>query len=78
MADEKEFFFTFGYGQIPGNGWYCRIKAPTFHEAREIMAKRTLKFSFQYDSAEAAGVEEYHLRECFWDKQYRGWSDHEV
>ena len=74
---EKDFFFTFGYGQIPGAGYYCKIKAVDISEAIEIMQKRTLKYTFCYDSAEEAGVERFSLKECFWDEAHRGWSDHE-
>lgn len=73
-----EYIFTFGSGQIPGLGYFCRISAPTYEEAREIMIKRTLKFCGQYPSEEAAGVFRYNLTECYWDEVNRGWSEYPI
>jgi hypothetical protein len=77
MDEQKEFIFTFGYGQIPGIGWFCRIRAESFEKAREIMHSRTRRYCGQYESEEAAGVERYGLRECFWSDAYKGWAEYE-
>lgn len=74
---KKEFFFTFGLGQIPGAGYFCRVSASSIEEATEIMHGRTKKYAFSYNSAEAAGVEKYELKECFWDEVFKGWQDYE-
>lgn len=71
----KEFIFTFGDGQIPGTGMFCRIKAYNALEARTIMANRTRKYAFMYDSEEKAGVEKYGLIEIYWYPEFRGWSE---
>ena len=71
----NEFIFTFGHGQIPGIGYYCKIAATSRAEAIRIMQSRTRKYAFQYDSEEEAGVERFHLKECFWDEEMKGWSE---
>ena len=75
MDELKDYIFTFGSGQVPGIGMFCRIKALNPLEARTIMAKRTRKYAFMYDSEEKAGVFKYNLKEVFWDDGYRGWSE---
>jgi hypothetical protein len=77
MEDDgkRDFIFTFGHGQIPGIGYFCRIRAFTHSEAREIMSQRTLCFATSYDSEEAAGVKTFGLKEVYWDKRYRGWKE---
>lgn len=67
----KEYIFTFGSGQYPGIGYYCKIKAKTEEEARLIMNERTLKWAFCYDSEDEAGVKEFFLKEVVWDGM--GW-----
>lgn len=78
MEESKDYIFTFGVGQIPGIGMFCRIKAFSSIEARTIMANRTRKYESMYDSEEKAGVQKYNLTEVFWDNGYRGWSDSPV
>lgn len=59
----KKFYFTFGFGQ-PHENCYHVIKAENSEKAREKMFhKFGTKWSFQYDSAEAAGVKKFNLRE---------------
>jgi len=63
MKDVKKHYFTFGFGQVHENGYHV-VEADTAREAREIMvSKFGMKWAFQYDSAEAAGVEEFGLHE---------------
>lgn len=58
----KKWYFTFGMGQ-PHEGCYHMIEADSQDKARELMFERfSNKWSMQYESAEAAGVEEYCLR----------------
>lgn len=58
----KKYCFTFGFGQ-PLQGHYHIIQAKNSEEARKKMFERFgNKWSMQYDSEEAAGVEEYNLR----------------
>lgn len=71
----KDFIFTFGHEQIPGIGMFCRIKASSTLEARTIMANRTRKYAFMYDSEEKAGVQKYGLTEIYWDPEFKGWSE---
>ena len=63
----NEFIFTFGHGQNPGIGYYCKIKAKTKEEAILIMDERTLRWSDCYDSEDKAGVKEFNLKELEWD-----------
>lgn len=59
----KKWYFTFGFGQ-PHENCYHVIEAENSNEARNKMFERFgKKWSFQYDSAEAAGVERFNLRE---------------
>ena len=59
----KKWYFTFGFGQ-PHEGCYHIIKTNNSEDARDEMFKRFgTKWAMQYDSAEEAGVEEFHLRE---------------
>ena len=74
----QDYIFTFGYGQIPGIGMFCRIQAETHWEARQIMGGRTTKFAPSYSSEEKAGVEKFHLIEVYWDDLHKGWSDHKL
>lgn len=60
----NKYYFTFGYGQVPGIGWYAIVKADTENEAREKMVQRlgNNHWSFTYLSAEDAGVERFNLK----------------
>lgn len=62
-AEHTKWYFTFGFGQGHDN-CYTVIKAKDYGSAREEMFWRWgQKWAFQYDSAEAAGVEEFALKE---------------
>lgn len=55
--------FTWGFGQKYPN-CYTIIEAPTRGECRaEMFRQYGTKWSFQYDSEEAAGVKKYNLKE---------------
>lgn len=59
---ETDWFFTFGSGQANA-GCYHKIRG-TSESARQAMFDRFgPKWSMQYDSAEAAGVERWKLTE---------------
>ena len=59
---EQDWYFTFGWGQVHQN-CYTVIKG-TLKSAKEEMTRRYgLDWSMQYPSAEAAGVEEFGLKE---------------
>lgn len=59
----KEFVFTFGFEQPHENGYHV-IKATHWGEARLKMCERFgTKWSMQYESREAAGVERFNLKE---------------
>ncbi len=59
----KKYYFTFGFNQKHEN-CYTIIEAKDSLEARQIMFERWgNKWSFQYDSAEKAGVKEFNLKE---------------
>ena len=58
----KKYYFTFGYGQ-GHDSCYVIIEAGSYLEAREEMTRTWgIKWGFQYESAEAAGVERFNLR----------------
>ena len=58
----KKWHFTFGFNQLH-QGCYTVIEAENSQKAREEMFQRWgRRWAMQYDSAEAAGVEEFHLR----------------
>ena len=58
-----KFWFTFGFGQMHENGYHV-IEAKNEREAREEMVRKFGdQWAVRYNSAEEAGVEEYHLRE---------------
>ena len=58
----KDWYFTFGCGQVHANHYH--VINGTFNDAREKMFERFgPKWSMQYESAEAAGVEKYNLKE---------------
>jgi hypothetical protein len=58
-----KYYFTFGFSQ-PHEGGYHVIEAEDSAKAREEMFRKFgEKWAFQYDSAEAAGVERWNLRE---------------
>lgn len=60
-------WFTFGFGQQYENGYHI-VEAEDTNAARDEMCRRFgAQWSFQYDSAELAGVEEYSLHEVKWD-----------
>lgn len=62
VEEEKDWYFTFGCGQVHA-GHYHVIHG-TKDSAREEMFQRFgPKWSMQYDSAEAAGVERWNLKE---------------
>lgn len=62
-TEMKKWFFTFGFGQ-PRENCYHAIEAEDSGKARDKMFERFgAKWSMQYDSAEAAGVEKYNLKE---------------
>lgn len=59
----KKFYFTWGYGQSPGIGYYHIIEAEDKKTARERMNEKFgREWAFCYESAEAAGVEEFNLK----------------
>lgn len=59
----KKFYFTFGFGQ-PHENCYTIIEAEDWATARRQMFQEYgTKWSMQYESAEAAGVKEFNLRE---------------
>jgi hypothetical protein len=59
----NKYYFTFGYGQTPGIGYYHIIEAENEGVARERMHERFgPKWAFCYYSAEAAGVERFNLK----------------
>jgi hypothetical protein len=59
----KKYYFTFGCGQ-PNENCYHVIDSSDYDSARDLMFERfDDKWAMQYDSAEAAGVEEFNLRE---------------
>ena len=60
-------WFTFGFGQQYENGYHV-VEAEDANAARDEMFRRFgAQWSYQYDSAELAGVEKYHLHEVKWD-----------
>ena len=66
MAKHK-YYFTFSCGvNDPHRNGYHIIEAESELAAREIMNSRFNRWAFGYESAEAAGVEEYHLHEVPW------------
>ena len=66
MSNDKEYIFTFGFGQGRDNGFYSVI-ADSSQEARDRMFDVFgSKWSMQYDAPgarEKAGVERFGLRE---------------
>ncbi len=57
-----KYIVTFGYGQIPGIGFYTTVEAENEGEARRIVHEAiSTKWSLMYKSKEAAGVYEYNL-----------------
>ena len=63
MSAEVEFIFTFGIDHPLGR-CYTVVRAATRDEARQRMFDVFgLRWAFQYDSREAAGVERWGLRE---------------
>lgn len=62
----KEYYFTFGFGHHQPDrslsNHYTIVSANSATEARQKMVERRgSKWSFNYDSAEQAGVEKYNL-----------------
>lgn len=56
-------WFTFGFGQPHQNGYHI-IESETKENCRTLMFERFGdKWAMQYDSAEAAGVERFNLKE---------------
>ncbi len=65
----KKFWFTFGFGHEQENGYHV-IEANSYAKARHEMIRRFgTKWAFQYDSAEAAGVDRFNLHEVFWTEE---------
>jgi len=65
MSEEgkQDWFFAFGYGHKFGPNGYIKIYG-TFNSARDEMNERFgNNWSFQYSSAEKAGVEKFNLKE---------------
>lgn len=61
VEDEKDWFFTFGCGHAYPNGYV--VFYGTHSSAREQMIDVFgTRWAFQYDSAEAAGVERFNLK----------------
>ena len=65
LTREQDWYFTFGYGHDP-EGRPGAVSYAVFHgtygEARAKMVERFgTKWAFQYESAEAAGVERWNL-----------------
>lgn len=61
MSSEQDWFFTFGYSQKHGPNGYTVFNG-TFETARQQMVEKYgNKWSFQYPTAEDAGVEQYRL-----------------
>ena len=59
----NKWYFTWGFGHRFPNGYHV-VEADSAGEARKIMVERFgLKWAFQYNSADAAGVERFHLHE---------------
>lgn len=61
------FYFTFGSGHINGDGTplgnrYYPVEAPTWEDGRQLMwHARGSRWSFQYESADKAGVAKWQL-----------------
>ena len=61
MEDTRDYYFTFGCGQVHANGYYV-ITANSSMEARaEMFEQFGNKWSMMYNSAEEAGVEKFNL-----------------
>lgn len=65
---ERSYFFTFGFDHVhpttsePLGGKYMEIVAPSPEKARQLMFRLFgVRWAFQYDSAEKAGVQKYGL-----------------
>ena len=59
----RKWYFTFGFGQLHEKCYHV-IKAENSTEARAKMFERfSDKWSMQYDSAKAAGVDKWNLTE---------------
>ena len=66
---KTKFYFTFGFGHEHENGYHV-IESDCWSNARGEMIRRFgTKWAFQYESAEAAGVEKFHLHEVFWTEE---------
>jgi hypothetical protein len=61
----KKWWFTFCCGiDNPNRNCYTVIEARTYGQARRKMVDKYMdKWAFQYDSADAAGVSEFNLKE---------------
>lgn len=59
---EQDWYFTFGFGQQHEN-CYIVIHGTRESATQEMYRRFGQKWSMQYDSAEAAGVEKYNLKE---------------
>lgn len=62
-GSEHDWFFTFGYGQLHGPKGYVKIYGTGASARTEMIRRHGDKWSFQYTSAESAGVKEYNLME---------------
>lgn len=64
VGESRKWWFTFTLGDATYGGGCYAVFEGTYKEAREKMGERFGdKWAFQYESAEAAGVEEWSLRE---------------
>ena len=62
MSEERNWYFTWGYGQKHENG-YAVIHG-TFNSAREEMIRRHgQRWAFQYPNSETAGVHTHSLHQ---------------
>lgn len=69
VSDEQWYWFTFGYGQEYGPWGYAKFFG-TYSSARQQMHDHFGdKWSFQYGSAEDAGVEQYNLKEVTYESK---------
>lgn len=67
----KKWYFTFGFGQPNQNGYHI-VTAQDREQARAEMFRRFgQKWSFQYDSPQAAGVEKFGLHEVKFKERTR-------
>jgi hypothetical protein len=56
-------WFTFGYSHIPPVGYYVKFFGTRDHAREQMEEIYGDEWSFQYPSAETAGVDRFHLEE---------------